>query len=409
MPTPTGPRAPLIGTAELRDHLEDALDHWFAGTRGWLPAFDLIRRPSELVLRADVPGVKFDDVRIEVDAATLTISGERPEPDEAEDATYLREERRCGPFLRRLLALSARIDATKIDTRLEDGVRGDPSASPRVGYGADPDQAQSMSGVNRSLNRLTRQKAAERLTDIAYALTTGGRLKLGDEEGVSIPAADHVALKCETEVGGRPRRARDRAQLGGMTVSGATRQERREVEVSISIRTILIVAAIVAIAFALGSIGDVLLLLFVSVFSIAVLSPVAAAMERRLGWSRRAVRDGARAGNRGRHRPPSRWVISRRRPVGAVRGASATNCRKSSTRPGTADSVTSSTRGSGCARRLDEPRGRHHQGAASSVSGGVAHVGISAFGAVTLHLLGDLPHAVRADRGAAPAGMRPPA
>ena len=49
MPTPTGPRAPLTGTAELRDHLEDALDHWFAGTRGWLPAFDLIRHPSELV------------------------------------------------------------------------------------------------------------------------------------------------------------------------------------------------------------------------------------------------------------------------------------------------------------------------------------------------------------------------
>ena len=120
MPTPTGPRAPPIGTAELRDHLEDALDHWFAGTRGWLPAFDLIRRPSELVLRADVPGVKFDDVRIEVDAATLTISGERPEP-EAEDASYLREERRCGPFSRSL-ALPARFDATKIDTRLEDGV-----------------------------------------------------------------------------------------------------------------------------------------------------------------------------------------------------------------------------------------------------------------------------------------------
>lgn len=90
MPTPTGPRAPLIGTAELRDHLEDALDHWFAGTRGWLPAFDLIRRRSELVR-------------------------------EAEDASYLREERRCGPFSRSL-ALPARIDATKIDTRLEDGV-----------------------------------------------------------------------------------------------------------------------------------------------------------------------------------------------------------------------------------------------------------------------------------------------
>jgi HSP20 family protein len=121
MPTPTGPRTPRIGTAELRDHLEDALDHWFAGTRGWLPAVDLIRRPSELVLRADVPGMKLDDVRIEVDGTTLTVSGERPEPNDAEDASYLREERRCGPFSRSL-ALPARIDAAQIDTRLEDGV-----------------------------------------------------------------------------------------------------------------------------------------------------------------------------------------------------------------------------------------------------------------------------------------------
>jgi amphi-Trp domain-containing protein len=58
--------------------------------------------------------------------------------------------------------------------------------------------------VNRGMNRLSRQQAAERLTDIAYALTTGGRLKLGGEEEVSIPAADHVALNYATRSeGGR--------------------------------------------------------------------------------------------------------------------------------------------------------------------------------------------------------------
>jgi predicted PurR-regulated permease PerM len=61
---------------------------------------------------------------------------------------------------------------------------------------------------------------------------------------------------------------------------------RREVEVSLSIRTILIVAAVVALAFALASIGNVLLLLFVSAFSVAVLSPVVDLMERRLPWGR---------------------------------------------------------------------------------------------------------------------------
>lgn len=120
MPMPPGRNAPPID-AGLRDHLEDALDHWFTGRRGWLPVIDLIRRTSELVVRVDVPGVKFDDLRIEIDAATLTISGDRHEPDAGEDASYLRDERRFGPFSRSL-ALPAGIDPRTIDTRLEDGV-----------------------------------------------------------------------------------------------------------------------------------------------------------------------------------------------------------------------------------------------------------------------------------------------
>jgi predicted PurR-regulated permease PerM len=60
----------------------------------------------------------------------------------------------------------------------------------------------------------------------------------------------------------------------------------REVEVSISIRTILAVAAVAAVAFALASIGDVLLLIFVSTFSVAVLLPVVDAIEQRLSWGR---------------------------------------------------------------------------------------------------------------------------
>jgi hypothetical protein len=61
---------------------------------------------------------------------------------------------------------------------------------------------------------------------------------------------------------------------------------RREVSVLISIRTILLAAVAVALGAALASIRSVLLLIFVSVFSVAVLSPLATGMERRrLGWS----------------------------------------------------------------------------------------------------------------------------
>jgi predicted PurR-regulated permease PerM len=60
---------------------------------------------------------------------------------------------------------------------------------------------------------------------------------------------------------------------------------RREVELSISLRTILLVAVTVAVASALASVADVLLVIFVSAFSVAVLLPVVGAMERS-GWRR---------------------------------------------------------------------------------------------------------------------------
>jgi amphi-Trp domain-containing protein len=46
--------------------------------------------------------------------------------------------------------------------------------------------------------RLSRQQAAERLTDVAYALMTGDPLKLGPDRQVRVPIADEVVLKRES-------------------------------------------------------------------------------------------------------------------------------------------------------------------------------------------------------------------
>ena len=72
----------------------------------------------------------------------------------------------------------------------------------------------------------------------------------------------------------------------GLADTAVNDSGRRDVVVSISIRTLLLAAAGVALAWALVSIGSALLIIFVSGFSVAVLSPVATAMERRLHWSR---------------------------------------------------------------------------------------------------------------------------
>jgi predicted PurR-regulated permease PerM len=74
--------------------------------------------------------------------------------------------------------------------------------------------------------------------------------------------------------------------MTGESASSTEVASRREVEFSISIRTILLVGVAVAVGWALASVGDVLLLILVSIFGVAVLSPVVDGMERRLPWSR---------------------------------------------------------------------------------------------------------------------------
>src|SRR6476620_12132291 len=73
---------------------------------------------------------------------------------------------------------------------------------------------------------------------------------------------------------------------GAAAPPAADDTHRRELAVFISIRTILLVGVAVALAWALASIGHILLLIFVSIFSVAVLSPVVDLMERKLPWSR---------------------------------------------------------------------------------------------------------------------------
>jgi predicted PurR-regulated permease PerM len=155
---------------------------------------------------------------------------------------------------------------------------------------------------------------------------------------------------------------------------------RREVGVSISIRTILLVAVVVAAAAALVTIKSVLLLLFVSVFGVAVLSPVATAMERRLGWSRRVCSMALVLGIVGVIAAVALVMVQ------AVNGAVHD---LSHQLPLIVDRAKQSDLGnvlntrSGSLDTLGKHAGEITRGA-GDVSGGVAHVGISAFGGVTL-------------------------
>ena len=90
-------------------------------TRRWAPAMDLMEKDDQLVLKADLPGLSEEDVRIEVQDRTLTISGDRKTEHEDKGQGYYRVERAYGSFSRSL-TLPEGIEADKIDASFDKGV-----------------------------------------------------------------------------------------------------------------------------------------------------------------------------------------------------------------------------------------------------------------------------------------------
>jgi HSP20 family protein len=85
------------------------------------PRVDIYDSGKELVLKADVPGIKKDEIDIHLADNVLTISCETNKEEKIEKENYYRYERKHGSFFRRF-ELPYDIDAEHIKARLEDGV-----------------------------------------------------------------------------------------------------------------------------------------------------------------------------------------------------------------------------------------------------------------------------------------------
>lgn len=87
----------------------------------WLPAMDLVEADDHFLLTADLPGLGPDDVAIEVQDRTLTISGERNASHERKEKGFVRLERSFGKFSR-TLTLPEGVDADRIAAAFGNGV-----------------------------------------------------------------------------------------------------------------------------------------------------------------------------------------------------------------------------------------------------------------------------------------------
>lgn len=91
------------------------------GMTQWTPQMEAFQRGNELVVRADLPGLKPDEVQIDVEDGVLTISGERRESSEDRREGWYRSERSYGAFSRSI-ALPEGVDEDQVNARYEQGV-----------------------------------------------------------------------------------------------------------------------------------------------------------------------------------------------------------------------------------------------------------------------------------------------
>ena len=101
------------------NRLADSL--WSGRQESWVPAVDVFDTKEAVVLKAELPGMKVDDIQIEVDDNVLTIKGERSFEEKVDEERYYRVERRYGSF-QRSLALPQGVKADEIRATYEDGV-----------------------------------------------------------------------------------------------------------------------------------------------------------------------------------------------------------------------------------------------------------------------------------------------
>lgn len=111
---------------ELEDLPRRFEDLWSPGQfpfemREWMPALDMYEKDGSYVVKAEIPGMKEEDVDVSVSGDKLTIRGEKKAETEVNEENYYRCERSYGSFFRSI-DLPSDADSNKIEANYEDGV-----------------------------------------------------------------------------------------------------------------------------------------------------------------------------------------------------------------------------------------------------------------------------------------------
>jgi HSP20 family protein len=110
-----------LGSSSLLPRLEPPWASREAAQGEWFPSLEVTERGGKLVVRADLPGLTKDDVKVEVREDALCIEGERRQEREEKRKGFYRSERSYGRFYREV-PLPEGVDAEQAKATFKNGV-----------------------------------------------------------------------------------------------------------------------------------------------------------------------------------------------------------------------------------------------------------------------------------------------
>jgi HSP20 family protein len=121
-----GRRDPFRELINLRDDMDRLFDTFFGRTPQeadgfWSPTIDIEEDSENYCVKAELPGMKKDDIKISVRGNLITLSGERKHTSEMKMKTFHRIERSYGKFSR-TITLPSDVDSDTVKATYKDGI-----------------------------------------------------------------------------------------------------------------------------------------------------------------------------------------------------------------------------------------------------------------------------------------------
>jgi len=120
---------PFHQLSSLRDEIDRLFESPFSALNeglqpfmsGWSPALDLYDDKDNFLVKAELPGMKKEDIEIQLHDGVLTLSGERKQEKKFEGSDIHRSDRFVGKF-QRTLTLPSQVDVDKVKASYQDGI-----------------------------------------------------------------------------------------------------------------------------------------------------------------------------------------------------------------------------------------------------------------------------------------------